>query len=138
MNKGIYLLLISISKSIRVNVGALGDIHLDKGMYAYVGSAQNNLEKRVSRHLRRNKLRFWHIDYLLSNVSVSVNRIFSTNAAISEECEISRELAEKALPIEGFGCSDCDCESHLFRLKDDNFLAQFTSEMRFDVCDVKA
>ena len=63
--KGIYILLISIAGRISVSVGALGDKSFQKGLYVYVGSAQNNLEKRVKRHLRKVKRRFWHIDYLL-------------------------------------------------------------------------
>lgn len=56
--KGIYILLISITRDISVSVGALGNKDFHKGLYAYVGSAQNNLEKRVERHLRRSKESF--------------------------------------------------------------------------------
>ena len=53
--KGIYVLLVSIAKNISVRVGGLGDKSFQEGLYTYVGSAQNNLEKRVERHLRRVK-----------------------------------------------------------------------------------
>jgi len=36
--KGIYILLIRISKNIQVKIGSLGKINFNKGIYAYVGS----------------------------------------------------------------------------------------------------
>ena len=70
--KGIYVVLISVRENILVKVGALGEILFEKGLYAYVGSAQNNLEKRVKRHFRKNKPKFWHIDYLLENKEAEI------------------------------------------------------------------
>jgi len=123
--KGIYVLLISISKGISVNVGALGTVTFEKGLYAYVGSAQNSLEKRVERHLGRAKRKFWHIDYLLDSVGVKVLKVFWAEALKLEECQISRKIAERGIPIRGFGSSDCRCESHLFKLRDYGFLREF-------------
>jgi Uri superfamily endonuclease len=51
MTRGICGLAISVSKGIQLNIGALSRISFEKGTYVYVGSAQNNLEKRVDRHL---------------------------------------------------------------------------------------
>lgn len=123
--KGIYVLLISISKGISVNVGALGTVTFEKGLYAYVGSAQNSLEKRVERHLGRAKRKFWHIDYLLDSVGVKVLKVFWAEALKLEECQISRKIAERGIPIRGFGSSDCRCESHLFKLRNYGFLREF-------------
>jgi len=123
--KGIYVLLISISKGISVNVGALGTVTFEKGLYAYVGSAQSGLEKRVERHLGRAKRKFWHIDYLLDSVGVKVLKVFWAEALKLEECQISRKIAERGIPIRGFGSSDCRCESHLFKLRDYGFLREF-------------
>lgn len=36
---GIYILLIEIDKNIQIEIGSLGKINFDKGVYAYVGSA---------------------------------------------------------------------------------------------------
>jgi len=60
--KGIYVLFISVKRDIFVKVGALGKVKFSQGTYAYVGSAQNGIEKRVIRHLRKEKRKFWHID----------------------------------------------------------------------------
>ncbi|MEM2971564.1 MAG: hypothetical protein QW270_03980 [Candidatus Bathyarchaeia archaeon] len=40
---GVYVLIIKVAKPISVNVGALGKINFEKGLYAYVGSAQKGL-----------------------------------------------------------------------------------------------
>jgi Uri superfamily endonuclease len=130
MVRGIYVLIISVSSNVPVSVGALGKISFEKGLYAYVGSAQNNLEKRVKRHLRKNKRRFWHIDHLLINRSVAVVKVFYKEAEKSEECQISRVLSQRGRPVANFGCSDCGCVSHLFMLGDCGFLRGLMTEMQ--------
>lgn len=111
MTKGIYVLIISISENIPVNIGALGKILFGKGLYAYVGSAQNNLEKRIERHLGKNKQLFWHIDYLLGDYKAKIRAVFYKNAEKSEECRIATQLSKVGIPIKKCGSSDCSCES---------------------------
>jgi len=135
--KGVYVLVISVGKGIRVEVGALGSVFFERGLYAYVGSAQNSLEKRIERHLGKAKKKFWHIDYLLDNEAVRVVKAFYKEAEKFEECRIAGELSERVVPVVDFGCSDCSCVSHLFMLGDSDhwrssmtFLtANFTREM---------
>jgi len=74
--KGVYVLIIQVDAAIDVNVGAMGRLTFKKGLYAYVGSAQNNLEQRVKRHLRKEKRKFWHVDYLLGNDATKVVEVF--------------------------------------------------------------
>jgi Uri superfamily endonuclease len=128
MTKGIYILVVSVSKDINVNVGALGSVNFEKDLYAYVGSAQNNLEKRIERHLRKTKQKFWHIDYLLDDANVKVLKVFYENAGKSEECKVANKIGERCVPTKGFGSSDCKCKSHLFKLKDYQFLGEFMFE----------
>lgn len=128
--KGVYVLVISVGKDISVEVGALGSISFEKGLYAYVGSAQNGLEKRVARHLAKAKKRRWHIDYLLDNEFANVAKVFYKEAGKSEECRIAGKLGERGVPVVNFGCSDCGCVSHLFKIRDYGFLRGFMSEMR--------
>ena len=116
--KGIYVLIIQVTNDAVVQVGALGKLTFPKGMYAYVGSAQNNLEKRVSRHLRREKRRFWHIDYLLDNDAAKIIAVFHKQADKSGECAVAKTIGEKSEAVKGFGSSDCNCKSHLFRVED--------------------
>ena len=98
-------------------VGKLGKIKFEKGYYTYVGSAQNNLEKRIERHFKKEKKKFWHIDYLLENPSVEIKEVLSKKANKAEECKIAREIEKFGIPIKNFGCSDCNCKSHLFRIE---------------------
>jgi Uri superfamily endonuclease len=117
--KGVYVLTISVNKDAVIKVGSLGKIVFQKGLYVYVGSAQSNLEERIKRHLRKTKKRFWHIDYLLCKRFVKVETVLYKAVGKSEECEIARSLSrDGGIPIKNFGCSDCDCVSHLFMLKD--------------------
>jgi Uri superfamily endonuclease len=111
---GIYALEISLSKGANVRVGALGDVYFKEGSYVYVGSAQRNLEKRVQRHLRKEKKLFWHIDYLLGSERAKIEKVFFRQADKLAECEIAQELGRRGEPVAGFGCSDCRCQSHLF------------------------
>jgi Uri superfamily endonuclease len=127
--KGIYVLVISIRKNISVNVGALDTVVFEKGLYAYVGSAQNNVKKRIERHLRRCKPKFWHIDYLLSNDAATVLNVFFKEGARSEECQVSRQIAERGIPIRRFGSSDCRCDSHLFKIEHYEVLSESMHEI---------
>lgn len=115
--KGIYTLLIDVSKDIEVKTGSLGKIKFGKGLYAYVGSAQNNLEKRIARHLSKTKKKFWHIDYLLDNEFAKILMAFYKKSGKLEECRIAKKLTKNETSILKFGCSDCNCKSHLFRIK---------------------
>ncbi len=90
--KGVYVLIIKIDKDIQEKIGALGKIRFQRGTYAYVGSAQNGLEKRVARHLSDKKTLFWHIDYLLNNRYAKVAKVFYRTAGKSEECRIADRL----------------------------------------------
>ena len=115
--KGVYILLIKINGKIQEKIGSLGRIDFDKGIYAYVGSAQNNLEKRIQRYILKNKAKRWHIDYLLSNKSVKILKMFYKKARKQEECKIAKKLSKTESIIPNFGCSDCECKSHLFEIK---------------------
>jgi Uri superfamily endonuclease len=110
--KGIYVLLIEIGKSNDIQVGKRRNYHFDDGYYAYVGSALGSLEKRVARHLDTQKKLYWHIDYLL-NMAV-VREIIYAETNQKNECLIAQALSEKLASKSGFGCSDCNCSSHLF------------------------
>jgi Uri superfamily endonuclease len=120
--KGIYVLIIQINQTIQPKIGALGRLTFTEGLYAYVGSAQNNLELRVARHRRKEKRLFWHIDYLLNNEAAKVMAVYYKPGLKTEECKIASLIEANAQPIAGFGCSDCNCRSHLFRVQNFGFL----------------
>jgi Uri superfamily endonuclease len=53
--KGTYVLLIEIKKNCKIKVGRLGEIKFKKGLYAYIGSALNSLEKRIRKNIPKCK-----------------------------------------------------------------------------------
>lgn len=110
--KGCYVLVIKLKKDMFIKTGRLGKIFFRKGFYVYVGSAMNNLEQRINRHLRRNKKTHWHIDYLLRHGEIK--HVFYRESSKKEECNIANKLMKVLSMIPGFGCSDCSCKSHLF------------------------
>ena len=128
MTNGVYVLAIWIKEDVGINVGALGHIDFVKGLYAYVGSAQGSLEKRVERHFGKSKRKFWHIDYLLDNEIVEILKVFHKEARRTEECKIAQKISQTSLPVDGFGSSDCKCASHLFKLKSYQILEKLMRE----------
>ncbi|MEM0357528.1 MAG: GIY-YIG nuclease family protein [Candidatus Bathyarchaeia archaeon] len=130
--RGIYILAVLVGRERTVKVGSLGTIQFKNGLYAYVGSAQNNLEKRLERHFKKvAKRRFWHIDYLLAEDDVSVVKAFFKEAGKPEECVTAQSLAKFGFPVKGFGCSDCKCESHLFMLENQSQLENICFKLGF-------
>jgi Uri superfamily endonuclease len=122
--KGIYVLIVKVGGDINVDVGALGKTAFRKGLYAYVGSAQTNLEQRINRHLRKEKSKFWHIDYLLDNSAAKIVKVFFKEAGKAEECNTAKVIGERSEPVAGFGCSDCNCKSHLFHIENYRFIQE--------------
>ncbi len=110
MVKGSYVLIIEVEERSMVNVGKLGEILFNKGFYCYVGSALKGLEARLNRHIKRDKKKHWHIDYLLERSILK--EVYYIESHKKLECEIARQIHLDSIP--GFGSSDCKCESHLF------------------------
>lgn len=120
--KGTYVLLIKLNKKQSVKIGSLGTREFGKGRYAYVGSAMNSLRKRIARHLRKSgeKKMHWHIDHLLASENASIYEVLFKEADKKEECEIAQKISARGTGINGFGCSDCNCKSHLFKISPKN------------------
>jgi Uri superfamily endonuclease len=110
--RGIYVLLIEIGESGDIQIGKRRKYHFEEGYYAYVGSALGNLDRRVARHLATQKRLFWHIDYLL-NVAIA-REVICAETNEKKECLVAQALSAKLASKAGFGCSDCNCSSHLF------------------------
>jgi Uri superfamily endonuclease len=113
---GIYTLILYLETAREIKVGSFGPMVFSAGYYSYTGSARGSGGlKRVDRHLQvlhgERKTRRWHIDYLLPNTQFQ--ELFITKTLRDLECQIARSIARKLEPMKGFGCTDCDCESHL-------------------------
>jgi Uri superfamily endonuclease len=125
--KGSYILVINVKKDLKkLKIGKLGNLKFKKGFYCYVGSAIGrsvNLENRLKRHLSKNKKKRWHIDYLLSSPSISIQSIVVIPSKKKLECNISRIIEEKAIEtVKKFGSSDCKCKGHLHYFKNERSL----------------
>lgn len=125
-DRGSYFLYGKLPRDKSLNIGSLGRLRFRKGYYLYIGSAMNSLKSRIQRHMKKNKLLRWHIDYL---VPVLENlKPIPIRSSESLECLLSMEL--RRLNYEGipqFGSSDCNCQSHLFYynknpLQDERFI----------------
>ncbi len=115
--KGVYLLFLRVKRDCKILVGGLGEIYLRRGVYVYVGSAQNNLEKRIFRHVEKHKKVKWHIDYVTVNKNTSIFAAYAYLLPKRYECRIARELMNLMVRgFKGFGASDCKCFSHFFEV----------------------
>jgi Uri superfamily endonuclease len=119
---GVYTLVLFVSQEVTLTVGKLGKQTFPRGYYTYTGSAHGkgatSLHNRISRHLRKTKRNFWHIDYLLENQNVSVDAVVAVLTKQKLECNLNRylkNLAKATVVVNGFGASDCKkgCGSHL-------------------------
>jgi Uri superfamily endonuclease len=128
--RGIYVLILKLENDKKIKIGSLGELNFKKGFYAYVGSAQNSLEKRIERHLRKDKKLRWHIDYFLNHAKV-IDIWIKQQAPKEEECKLAKKLAENFESIARFGCSDCKCISHLFKLTSIQRLKEMLSSTNF-------
>ncbi|WP_078118615.1 GIY-YIG nuclease family protein [Thiosocius teredinicola] len=125
---GTYVLVLHCRAAASVQVGRWGDLRLHRGYYLYVGSAfgPGGVRARVGRHCRNEKSLHWHIDYLRAYAKL-VN-VWLTYDVRRREHQWATVLGQddRVQPIPGFGCTDCDCESHLFYTNHRPVLAQFS------------
>ncbi|MCJ7721329.1 GIY-YIG nuclease family protein [Candidatus Bathyarchaeota archaeon] len=107
---GVYTLLLHVSKEVTLTVGKLEKQMFSEGYYTYTGSALGNgatsLKHRLSRHLKKQKQKFWHIDYLLANQNVSIEAAITAKTKKKMECAINsylKDLNGAKVPINRFG-----------------------------------
>lgn len=127
--RGIYTLIIFLSREARIDVGKLSMQKFPKGYYTYTGSAlgkgASTLKRRVSRHLQKRKRNLWHIDFLLANENATITAVVAAQTSKKLECDMNRCIkreGEAKIPVNGFGSSDCKekCESHLLYLGEED------------------
>ncbi|MEJ2054579.1 MAG: GIY-YIG nuclease family protein [Calditrichaceae bacterium] len=106
-----YQITFLLNKKSRIIIGKLGIFEFPAGKYIYTGSALKNMEKRLERHLKKNKKLHWHIDYILQTEACSILNI---QKSIIDECMLNQKTPGKII-VPGFGSSDCrnGCISHL-------------------------
>ncbi len=115
---GTYVLVLEVREPARIRAGRLGDLEVRPGWYLYIGSAfgPGGVAARCNHHRRITTRPHWHIDYL--RAVCELREIwFSCDSAKREHtwCSLVGEETGATRPFPGFGASDCDCGSHLFR-----------------------
>lgn len=127
-----YLLITQQGTGQMYRAGALGEVYLEPGWYLYVGSARRHLAARLRRHLRVEKRRHWHIDYFLTEDSLSIQEIW---VGEPPECRLAAHLLslpEVTIPKPRLGASDCRCPAHFFCYRQDlSKLRQFLTSLDF-------
>ena len=97
-------------------MGRLGLLEFRSGYYVYAGSAfgPGGLRARLTRHWIGSTRRHWHVDHLRA-AAEPAGAWFQVQQQ-SREHEWAGALARGrgAVPVPGFGSSDCACTSHLF------------------------
>ena len=126
---GTYVLVLRCHESRPVQIGRWGELKTRPGYYLYVGSAfgPGGLLARVSRHCREGKRKHWHIDYLREFTNPSSAWYSYGPERLEHTWAEAIGQTKHLVPIEGFGCSDCRCESHLFWTARRPGLAAFAS-----------
>lgn len=114
---GTYALLLSSPGNRLVQVGQLGQLHVRRGFYVYIGSAfgAGGVRARVAHHCRPATRRYWHIDYLKEVTQLT--EVWWTHDPVRQEHQwavLFEHLRGSSIPLPGFGASDCGCASHLF------------------------
>lgn len=130
MGRGTYGLLMQLERQVTLTVGRLGMYCCPPGYYLYVGSAlgSGGLEARLARHLRREKRRFWHIDYFLDMATVI--EVWQAATEGRWECRWAQAalmLPGRSVPLPRFGASDCRCPAHLVHWTARPCLTEFAS-----------
>ncbi len=112
---GAYLLLLHLPDGLVLAGGRHAGARLPAGWVLYAGSARGpgGLRARVGRHLRRDKPKRWHVDWITTEARASYAMCFTDRG----ECDIVAALADGGdfvFPLPGLGSSDCRvCTAHV-------------------------
>lgn len=112
---GAYALVLALARPCIVEGARWGRARLAPGRYLYAGSAYGpgGLRARILRHARRDKALRWHVDRLTRRARLVQVLVWPEG----DECALAaaaRRSPGAAIPIPGFGASDCPrCPSHL-------------------------
>jgi Uri superfamily endonuclease len=129
---GTYVLLLRVAAAQTIDVGRLGALDVQRGTYTYVGSAfgPGGVHARVRRHWEGAAAPHWHIDYLRG--VARLDRVWHTYDPERRECawaQALRALPGAAIPMKGFGASDCRCTTHLLAWTHPPSLAAFRDRL---------
>lgn len=116
-NLGTYVVVLKNEQQKAIQIGRMGEFQARKGYYVYIGSAMGSggVVARLRHHRKISKKPHWHLDYLRTETEFyEAYALFSLDR---KECAWATLIAgnEQATePMQGFGSSDCQCDTHLF------------------------
>ena len=127
---GTYVPVFHCLTNMQLEVGKWGTINIEPGYYCYVGSAfgPGGVKARVARHYRTGKAKHWHIDYLREHLELVGVWYSCQNNKLEHDWAGTLSAMPGMEPIQGFGCSDCQCYSHLFRSVNQPVFRQFCNK----------
>ena len=134
---GTYAVILASTEAVPIRVGKLGILQLQPGFYVYVGSAHGpgGLRARLAHHLKPTARPHWHIDYLRAHTTpVEVWYVDDRNRWECRWADCLRRMREASVALNGFGSSDCGCETHLYFLGCRPSRAAFARSLRVFDC----
>ena len=126
---GTYVLVLIVHWEAVIEVGSLGGLTFEPGVYLYCGSAlgPGGLAARIGHHSKFVKSPRWHIDYLtFAAYLFEVWYVESEERFEHEWAVILAAIDGVEEAASGFGASDCSCPSHLFRTDRTDIFEAFT------------
>lgn len=134
--KGSYTLVMACEKPFKIKIGKAGQAQIERSLYLYTGSALGrggtSLERRVSRHYRKNKQIKWHIDYLTARPEITIKMAICLHSKKRFECQINQLIISKlyAKPVLlHAGATDCRCAAHLLFLSSPEDINEIASAL---------
>ncbi len=121
INGGYYILLLCVNSPVNIEYSGT-PYTIEKGLYAYIGSALKSLNKRIKRHTAKSKKTHWHIDKLTVNENVKVLGALTCTTTLKglEPCIASNlESMGYSGPPRFGSTDDRRALTHLFHVKDD-------------------
>lgn len=114
---GTYALLLRARQNLALQIGRCGQLAIQPGCYVYIGSAfgPGGVRARVQHHCHVAAKPHWHVDYLRQVTEVEA--VWYSHDLQRQEHSWAAtvgSLRGAALPLPGFGASDCSCPAHLF------------------------
>lgn len=126
---GTYALVLECTRTERIEIGKLGQLDVQPGVYVYIGSAfgPGGLEARIRHHANAAVRPHWHVDYLRMKCPL-VEVWFSDTTFRLEHAWASAvsQMPGAVIPLPRFGSSDCACATHLFWFKTRPEFSEFT------------
>jgi len=114
---GTYLLQLANARAADLAVGRLGRMRVEPGYYVYVGSAfgPGGIRARVGHHAKTRGKPHWHIDYLRAVAALQQAWCVYDFRCEHDWAQRLMQCKGATIPLAGFGASDCNCTTHLFR-----------------------